>query len=291
MKNKLEQIDARDVCRVPLGKPAGGGEEVCVRVGRYGPFLQQGDRRVSLPENMPPDELTVEAAVEMLEKAAVADEPLGICPDTHKPVFLKLGRFGPYLQRGTPEDDQKPQNASLLRGMEPDKIDLETALKLLSLPRTLGDHPTNGDPVEAFNGRYGPYVKCGDETRALPNELSPLEVTLEEALTLLAQPKSPRGRARRKQPLKVFDTSPVTGQPVQLLEGRYGPYVTDGKTNASLPRGASPEEVTFKEALDLLKARAESGPAKRPSKKATKKKTAKKKTTKKKAARKKTTKK
>ena len=300
LKNKVDEIDAREVCQVLVGKPAGDGdatEEIYVRVGRYGPFLQQGERRASLPEDLPPDEVTVESALAMLDKAALGDEPIGICPDTHKPVFIKVGRYGSYVQRGTPEDEEKPQNASLLKGMEPDEVDLAMAVKLLSLPRDLGNHPQQGQPVMAHDGRYGPYVKCGDETRSLPDDVSPLYVTLERALELLAQPKARRGAGRRKEPIKVFEPSPVTAEPIQLLEGRYGPYVTDGQTNASLPRGTTVEEVTFDYAVDLLKIRAEKGPAKKKAKKkATKKKTAKKKaakkkTTKKKTAKKKTTKK
>lgn len=137
-------------------------------------------------------------------------------------------------------------------------------MKLLSLPRTLGQNPANGQPVVAFNGRFGPYVKCDTETRSLPAGVSPLEVTFEQALELLAQPKTGgRGRGAVKcEPLKVFEASPVTSNPVQLLAGRYGPYVTDGVTNASLPRGTAPEEVTLEYALNLLKARAEQGPSK-----------------------------
>ena len=265
LKNKADEIDARDVCQVLVGKPEGQGdaaEEIYVRVGRYGPFLQQGERRSSLPEDMPPDELTLATALEMLDKAALGDEPLGICPDTHKPVFLKLGRFGPYVQRGTSEDAEKPQNASLLKGMTPEDVQLDVALRLLSLPRQLGEHPESHEPVVAHNGRYGPYVKCGAETRSLPSEISPLDVTLAQALELLAQPKKGRAAGRSKEPLKVFDPSPVTQQPVRLLEGRYGPYVTDGTTNASLPRGMEVAELTFELAIDLLKVRAESAPAK-----------------------------
>jgi DNA topoisomerase-1 len=158
--------------------------------------------------------------------------------------------------------------------MNPSEIDLATALKLLTLPRNLGDHPTLNAPVMAYNGRYGPYVKCGEETRSLPADLSPLDVTLEQAVHLLAQPKQRgRGQAAKREPLKVFEASPITGEKVQLLDGRFGPYVTDGTTNASLPKGTPVEELTFNEALDLLAARAALGPPKK--KKSAKKKTAK----------------
>jgi DNA topoisomerase-1 len=216
-----------------------------------------------LPEDLPPDELNISKAVELLDRAQQADEPLGICPVTHKPVFVKVGRFGPYVQRGVAEGGEKPQNASLLKGMKPDEIDLETALRLLSLPRSLGAHPASGEVVMAANGRFGPYVKCGSETRSLPANLSPLNVTLPEALQLLAQPKSRGRQMARKEPLRVFEVSPVTGQPVQLLDGRYGPYLTDGTTNASLPRGASPEDIGFEEALTLLATRAAQGTVRR----------------------------
>ena len=250
LKNKVDEIDARDVSRVLVGKPE-GQPEVFVRVGRYGPFLEQGDRHAAVPDNMPPEELTLAVALEMLDKAMQSDVPLGICPQTHEPIFVKVGRFGPYVQRGTGEGDQKPQNVSLLKGMNVEDVTLEVALRLLSLPRTLGDSAA-GQPVMAYNGRFGPYVKCGEETRSLPAGLSPLDVTLEQALELLAQPKATGGRAARKEPLKVFDPSPVTEKPVQLLAGRYGPYVTDGATNASLPRGTTVEEVTLEYALNLL---------------------------------------
>ena len=266
LKDKVSEIDARSVCRISIGKPQENGDpesEIFVRVGRYGPFIEQGDRRASLPDKLAPDELTLAVAHDMLEMAQQGDQPLGICPDTHKPVFMKVGRFGPYVQRGDGEDGEKPQNASLLKGMEPEQLTLETALKLLSLPRTVGDHPDSSEPVVAHNGRFGPYIKCGEETRSLPAEVSPLDVTLEQALHLLAQPKSRRGAASRKEPVKAFEASPVTSQPVHLLQGRYGPYVTDGETNASLPRGMTVEEVTFEFALNLLKERAAAGPSKK----------------------------
>ncbi|HET6879517.1 MAG TPA: type I DNA topoisomerase, partial [Pirellulales bacterium] len=192
LEHKVEVIDARDVSRVHIGTPE-GTEPIYVRVGRFGPFLEQGERRASIPDGLPPDELTVEKALEMLGQAQQAEEPLGICPDTHKPVFLKVGRFGPYVQRGRPDDEEKPQNASLLKGMTPEDVTLPVALKLLSLPRDLGPHPEGsplaGEPVVVNNGRFGPYVKCGKETRSLPAGVSPLEVTMHEALALLAEPK------------------------------------------------------------------------------------------------------
>ncbi len=273
LESKVDEIDARDVNRILIGQPE-QGEPVYVRVGKYGPFVQQGDRKATLPENMAPDEMTLEAALDMLDKAGQAEEPLGYCPDTGKPVFLKAGRFGPYVQRGTADDSEKPQNASLLKGMTPSEVDLATALKLLSLPRELGKHPESGEAVVAHTGRFGPFVKCASETRSLPADQSPLDVTLEQALELLSQPKSSGRRgapARRKEPLKVFEASPATGKPIQLLDGRYGPYVTDGETNASLPKGESPETVTFDRAVALLAERASKAPARRPARRRTSK--------------------
>jgi DNA topoisomerase I len=290
LKDKVDEIDAREVSRILIGK-AENGEDIFVRVGRYGPFIEQGERRASVPDQMPPDELKVVDAIELLDKAEMGEEPIGECPETGAPIYVKVGRFGPYVQRDAVDEDEKPHNASLLKGMEPEDVDLATALKLLSLPRELGNHSENGNPIVAHNGRYGPYVKCDTETRSLPEDVSPLDVTLQQAIELLAQPKARRGRgaAAKKEPLKVFEASPVTGNPIQLLEGRYGPYVTDGTTNASIPKTISQEEVTFERALDLLAERAAKGPSKR--KKAAKKKATKKKATKKKAAKKKTTKK
>ena len=263
LKDKSEEIDARDIGRIAIGTPA-GGELIVVRVGRYGPFIQQGERRASLREEMAPDELTIQVALEMLDQAQQSEEPLGVCPETSKPVFLKVGRFGPYVQRGTAEDEEKPKNASLLKGMRPEDVTIEVALKLLSLPREVGQHPTSGANIVAQNGRFGPYIKCGEDTRSLPAALSPIDVTLEQAIELLAQPKAlRRGFGAPKEPLKVFDESPVTKQKIQLLEGRYGLYLNDGVTNASLPKGAEPESLTKEQALELLAARAALGPPKK----------------------------
>ncbi|HUY36363.1 MAG TPA: type I DNA topoisomerase [Pirellulales bacterium] len=273
LANKVDEIDARDVSQVLIGRPSANGqtgEPIYVRVGRYGPFLQQGERRASIPEGTPPDELTIAVALGMLDQSSQAEEPLGICPDTNKPVFLKIGRFGPYVQRGMADDEEKPKNASLLKGMEPGNVDLATALKLLSLPRDLGPHPAGASPLAAkpvmvHNGRFGPYVKSGDETRSLPADVSPLDVTLEQAVELLAQPKPMRrGFGAARTPVKTFAESPLTKQPIQLMQGRYGPYVSDGTTNASLPKGTSIEDLSFDQAVSLLAERAALGPSKKP---------------------------
>jgi DNA topoisomerase-1 len=285
LENKVEEIDARSISRISLGK-ADDGEEVFVRVGRYSPFVEKGDQTASLPDELPPDEVKLPYALDLLSQAEKAEEPLGHDPESGKPIYLKIGRFGPYVMCGSPEDEDKPKNASLMKGMNPEDVDFATALKLLSLPRELGVHPTLEDKVEAFNGRYGPYVKCGAETRSLPADISPLDVTLEQAIELLNQPKQ-RGRGAAKPPLRVFEEkSPVTGGVVQIMDGRYGPYVSDGESNASLPKAMAPEQLAFADALELLAARAAAGgtkkkPAKKAAKKAaTKKTTTKKKTTK-----------
>jgi DNA topoisomerase-1 len=207
----------------------------------------------------------MEAAINLLSQAAVADEPLGHDPADGKPVYLKVGRFGPYVQLGSTDEEEKPKNASLLKNMKPEDVTLEVALKLLSLPRDLGVRESDGAKITVYNGRFGPYVKAGDDTRSLPADISPLDVTLEQALHLLAQPKAQKrgfGGAAR-EPLKVLGESPVTKQPVKLFEGRYGPYVTDGTTNASLPKGTTTEELTLEIALPLLAARAAAGPPKK----------------------------
>ncbi len=247
LENKVTEIDARDISRIFIGTPD-DGTPIYVRVGRYGPFVEHGERRASLREDLAPDELSLAKALELLEQSTQSEEPLGHCPDTGKPVYLKVGRFGPYVQRGNAEDEEKPKNASLLKGMKPEDVTLEVALRLLSLPRELGTLPASGLPIVASNGRFGPYIKCGDDTRSLPAGVSPIDVTLEQALELLAQPKAARrGFGAKKEPVKVFEASPVTGQPIQLLEGRYGMYLNDSVTNASLPKGADPATLTMAE--------------------------------------------
>jgi len=206
--------------------------------------------------------LTLSSALELLAKAEVAERPLGHCPETQRPIYLKEGRFGTYVQMGAPDDETK-QNASLLKGMTPGDVNLEVALQLLLLPRTLGPHPQTGEPVVAHNGRFGPYVKCGAETRSLLSPSSPLMVSLDEALSLLAQPKQMRGRGAPREPLRQFEVSPVTQKMVQVMDGRFGPYLTDGTTNFSVPKGVEIGEITAEQALQWLAERAAQGPSTR----------------------------
>jgi len=287
---KIDEIDPRQTAMFSMGSPEAGEhrEEVFVRVGKFGPFLEQGERRGSIPDGLPPDEMTLKKAVELLDSSAHDDEPLGKHQETGKPIYLKNGRFGPYVQLGENDDPEK-KNKSIPKMVAPENVTLELAEQLLALPRELGEYAELDATIEANDGRYGPYIRCGKETRSLPAGMSPLEVTREQAIELLKQPKT-RGRAAPKEPIKVFEKpSPVTENPIRLLEGRYGPYVTDGDTNASLPKGVAPEELTFEAAIDLLAERAAKAPKKK--KKAAKKKTAKKKTATKKTATKKTAKK
>jgi len=278
LNNKTEQIDARAVNTFPLETPAefAGDEPLVVRVGKFGPYVQQGERTGTLPEDLPPDELTYEKALDFLNTVKKTDESLGNDPATGKPVYLKNGRFGPYIQLGE-VDDKAKKNASLLKDMSPESMTLEVALQLLSLPRNLGKNPESID-VFAQNGKYGPYISCGKDTRSLPADLSPLSVDLGQALHLLSQPKAARGRrgaaAKTAEPLKTFGTSPVTGKPIKLLSGRFGDYITDDETNVTLPKGMTAEELTQERALELLADKAAKGPVskrKKATKKATKK--------------------
>lgn len=294
LTEKLEEIDPKETARFSLGTPDEGEhrDEVFVRVGKYGPYIEQGERKASIPDGLPPDEMNLTKAMELLESSEVEEEPIGVHPPTNKPIYLKVGRFGPYIQLGE-DDDEEKRNQSILKTMQLEDVTVEVACKLLELPRTLGNFPENGEPIQAFDGRYGPYIKCEKETRSLPADLSPLDVSLEQAIELLKQPKT-RGRRAPKEPLRLYeDKSPVTENEVKILDGRFGPYVTDGETNASLRKGMDPKEMTFEAALDLLAERAAKGPSKKKKKKkkAAKKKSAKKKAAKKKPAKKKATKK
>jgi DNA topoisomerase-1 len=242
-----------------------------VRIGRYGPYLERGRDRASIPAGTAPDELTVAAAEQLLARGN-APETLGADPGTGKPVYLRAGRFGPYVQLGDapppPEKPAKgkkapkaerPKMKSLLPGQTPETVTLADALKLLSLPRPVGTDPANGEAIVADLGRFGPYIRRGDEYRSLPTPASVFAVTEAEALALLAQPK--RFRRGQPQPLREVGKHPETGASIQLMSGRFGPYVTDGETNASLPRGDDPAQITLDQALNLIAARKAAAPA------------------------------
>ena len=249
-----ERIDPRQVCSLTVGKP-GGSEGFRVRIGRYGPFLTNGTVRCSVPDTLAPDELDLDKAREMLQIASKGPAPLGHDPSTGLPVYLKHGRFGPFVQLGDSDANEEAKRASLVRGDDPDAIDLETALKLLSLPRMLGRDPRTGEEVVAANGRYGPFVKSGDDIRSIPEGASPLTISLAEALEILSREKPGRRRTARAELLKVLGGHPETSKELKVLSGRYGPYVTDGEINASIPKGFTPEDVTIDQAVDLLQAR------------------------------------
>jgi DNA topoisomerase-1 len=257
---------------------ASDGVEVSVRSGRYGPYLVHGEDRASIPEATEPDSLSVAVALELLA-APSNDRELGIDEETGLPIFLKAGRYGPYVQVGelsNPKD--KPKTASLFSTMSPETLTLEDAVKLLSLPRSLGPHPDDGEPILAQNGRYGPYLTWGKETRSLESEDEIFAVDLERALALLAQPKQ-RGRRAAAGPLKELGEDPVTKKQVVVRNGRFGLFVTDGEVNATLRLGDTPETISLDRACELLAERRNAEPSTRPRKvvkKATKKATAKK---------------
>jgi DNA topoisomerase-1 len=277
----LGEIDAREINSIPIGTGT-DGQEIVARVGRYGPYLQHGEDRVSLPEDLAPDELTVERA-ESLLAAPSSDRVLGDDPDTGLPVQVRAGRFGPYVQLGELADGSpKPRTSSLFASMSQATITLDQALELLRVPRVVGKDSQGGEEIVAHNGKFGPYLKKGTDTRSLLTEDQILTVTLEEALALFAQPKT-RGRSA-KGPLRELGADPDTGLAMVVKDGRFGPYVTDGTTNASLRRGDDVEELTVARASELLAERRAAGPSTR--KKAAKKATAKKATAKKTGAKK-----
>ncbi|MCW2773801.1 MAG: topA, partial [Nocardioides sp.] len=296
--NELGDIDARELATFPVGDGESG---INLRVGRYGPYLEGPDdegnpvgKRANVPDDLPPDELTLEKALELLENPAGEEIELGVHPDSGLQVVAKNGRFGPYVTEVLPEDAKKndrPRTGSLFKSMSLDTITLDDALKLLSLPRVVGVGE-DGEEITAQNGRYGPYLKKGTDSRSLTSEDQLLSITLDEALRIYAQPKQ-RGRAAAAPPLKELGNDPVSGQPVVVKAGRFGEYVTDGEYNATLRKDDSIEELTLERAAELLAERRAKGPAKKTAKKGAKKAPAKKaakktakKTTKKAAAKK-----
>ncbi|MEH0445475.1 type I DNA topoisomerase [Streptomyces sp. B21-102] len=291
----LGAIDAREVSSFPVGNG------VMLRVGRFGPYIERGEKgeeghqRADIAEELAPDELTLEMAEELLA-APSGDFELGADPATGHQIVARKGRYGPYvtevLPEGTPKTGKnavKPRTASLFKTMSPDTVTLEEALKLMSLPRVVGAD-AEGQEITAQNGRYGPYLKKGTDSRSLQTEDQLFTITLEEALEIYSQPKQ-RGRAAAKPPLKELGADPVSGKPVVVKDGRFGPYVTDGETNATLRSGDSVEEITPERGYELLAEKRAKTPAKKTAKKAPAKKTAtaKKAAPAKKAAAKKTT--
>ncbi|MEV5883659.1 type I DNA topoisomerase [Streptomyces sp. NPDC052020] len=294
----LGAIDAREVSSFPVGN------DIVLRVGRYGPYIERGEKdtdqhqRADIPADLAPDELSVELAEELLAKPS-GDYELGTDPETGHTIVAKDGRYGPYvteiLPEGTPKTGKnavKPRTASLFKSMSLDTVTLEDALKLMSLPRVVGTD-ADGQEITAQNGRYGPYLKKGTDSRSLQSEDQLFTITLEEAQAIYAQPKQ-RGRAAAKPPLKELGEDPVSGKPVVVKDGRFGPYVTDGETNATLRSGDSVETITPERGFELLAEKRAKAPAKKtakktaakkaPAKKATTAKTAAKKTTAKKTA-------
>jgi DNA topoisomerase-1 len=251
-----QSVLPQEASRIVIGS-TDTGDEVAVRIGRYGTFVQIGDtdRRATVSDQTPPDELTVESALELIDRKEASDLPIGHHPDTGKPVFLKDGRYGHYVQLGD-NDEGKPKMASLWPTMSPDNLEFDDALLLLSFPRSLGNHPETGDEVYATYGRYGPYLKMGDDNRSLPDHDSLTSVTLEEAVELFKQPKK-RGRGASTSVLAALGSHPDSGAAIQVKTGRYGPYVTDGTINATVPKGTDPATVTLERAVELLAAREE----------------------------------
>ena len=254
----LGAIDAREINSLEIGNG------IVLRVGRYGPYLERDGQRASVPEELAPDELTVERAEELLAQPS-GDRELGTDPETGHSISARTGRYGPYVTDVLPEGAKgKPRTASLFKTMSLDTIELDDALRLLQLPRVVGV-AEDGEEVVARNGRYGPFVQKGKESRSLEAEEELLTIDLPGALARLAQPRQRRGQRAATKPLRELGADPVGGREIVLKDGRFGPYVTDGETNASLRKGDDPETVTLDRAVELLAERRVKGPAKRSS--------------------------
>ena len=252
--SRLDEIDPRAIGSIPIGVNE-DGTDVVARIGRYGPYVEIGEERASIPEDLAPDELTVEKATELVLNQNVGDKIFGTDPESGLTVYGKTGRFGPYIQLGEAEEGSKtkPKRASLFKSMTMDELSMDTALQLLALPRTVGPDPEGVDIV-ALNGRYGPYIQRGSDRRSLESEEQLFTLTVDDALKLLAEPPRRRGQGSA-EPLKELGPDPVSGKTVTVRNGRYGPYVTDGEVNASLRQGDSPETITIDRAAELLAAR------------------------------------
>jgi len=285
----LGDIDARELSTFRID------DDLAVRVGRYGPYVETADgSRANVPDDLPPDELTVEKARELLANPAGMEVALGADPASGRQVVAKNGRYGPYVTEVLPEDapkNAKPRTSSLFASMSLETIDLQQALTLLTLPREVGPDPESGEVITAQNGRYGPYLKKGSDSRSLESEEQLLAITLEQALAIYAQPKQ-RGRRAAAAPLRELGPDPTTALPIVVKDGRFGPYVTDGEVNATLRRGDDVETLTVERAAELLGDKRAKGPAaKNAAKRGAKKTTGRKATASKATARKATAKK
>ncbi len=255
VEDNLEEIDVRAINAVAIGTHP-DGRRIEARLGRFGPYITCGDQRAQLPEDTSPDEVTVDLALELLARPTTG-RTLGTDPASGLPVTAREGRYGPYVQLGPPSTDpdaKAEKSASLFSSMSLEEVTLSEALRLLSLPRAVGTDPADGTEITAQVGRFGPYIKKGSETRSLESEEQVFTVGLEECLALLAQPRRRRGQ-EPKAPLRELGADPVTGRPIVVRDGRWGPYVTDGEVNASLRAGDTPETLTPQRASDLLAAR------------------------------------
>lgn len=274
--DNLGEIDARAINTLPIGEDA-EGNAVVARVGRYGAYLQRGEDTASIPDDVAPDELTLGKAIELLS-APSGDRLLGNHPETGLPVYAKNGRFGAFIQMGEMEkgSTEKPPTSSLLKAQNAETISLEEAVQLLSLPRLVGTDPADSEEIFALLGRYGPYIKKGKDSRSLESEEQIFSVNLEQALAVFAQPRRRAGQRKAAEPLKELGTDPVSEATITLREGRFGHYVTDGETNASLRKEDDPNTITEERAQELLQLRRERGPSTKKKKKTTKKKASKK---------------
>ncbi|NLA64528.1 MAG: type I DNA topoisomerase [Leucobacter sp.] len=271
--DNLGEIDARAINTIKID------DEISLRNGKYGPYLEVFDdkcevgedgalkpRVVNIPDGLAPDELTVQRAHELADAEPLEDRIVGLHPATGKRIAAKNGRFGPYVTELPDEGEELPKGvkartASLFKSMDPATVDLDSAVALLDLPRVVGTDVESGAEITAQNGRYGPYLKKGTDTRSLPSEDAIFGIDLAGALELFAQPKY--GARKAASALKEFDADPVSGKPIKVKDGRFGPYVTDGETNATIPRGDSVEEITFERAAELLAIKRAKGPVKR----------------------------
>ena len=262
----LGEIDAKELATFPIGGPESG---IALRVGKFGPYLEGPDedgtpaaKRANVPDDLPPDELTVEKAHELLAKPLGEETELGVHPESGLMVVAKNGRYGPYVTEVLPEDapkGAKGRTGSLFKAMSLDTLTLDDAVKLMSLPRLVGVD-AEGAEITAQNGRYGPYLKRGTDSRTIASEEQLLTITLDEALAVYAQPKA-RGRAAAAPPLKELGNDPVSGQPIVVKAGRFGEYVTDGEFNATLRKDDTVQAITLERAAELLAERRAKGPA------------------------------